>query len=273
MPLLRELHKRMGLVLAASPLLFAGCSQLHRQTPVHDSAGLLDSEPVSKVSKRQAADVEVALGRSLEASGNLAEAESTYRDALKKNPKRADAEERLAILADQRGATKEAAQHFARALKLDPKNPEILCDLGYSYYLQRRWSDAEDYLKRAISLQPRHARSHTNLGLVLARQGDKAGALAEFARAGCDAADAQANLGLVLAMEGHFEDAKQAYGAALAAKPALPAAQEGMRATMVAMAGGKPGQPTAIAGTAGSKGRLDPGLARTSAVSPAQPSR
>ncbi|MHC5544496.1 tetratricopeptide repeat protein, partial [Singulisphaera rosea] len=170
MPFLRELCKRMSLALAIAPLLFAGCSQLSHRTPEHDSAGLLDSGPVSKVSKRQAADVEIALGRSLEGSGNLEDAESTYRDALKKNPKRSDAEERLAILADQRGATKEASQHFARALKLDPKNPEILCDLGYSSYLQRRWSDAEDYLRKAIALQPRHARSHTNLGLVLARQ-------------------------------------------------------------------------------------------------------
>ncbi len=263
------------LVLALTATVETGCGHFRSQRREHESSSLLSSGPVAKITKRQAADVEIALGRSLEETGNLSEAEATYRNALKKNPKRADAEQRLAILADERGDLKEAAKHFEQALKLDPKNPDILCDQGYSFYLQRRWSEAEMVLRRALACEPRHARSHTNLGLVLARQGDREAALAEFARAGCDPSDAQSNLALVLAMEGRLDDARQTYTAALAAKPGSETAREGLRAANVALAGGSTmtGAESIAATTIPAPARtLDPAVTRTTVLLPPPPS-
>jgi len=225
----------VGLVLA-SLALSAGCRGGAGRRGEHASAGLLSSGRAGKVTRRQAADVEVALGRSLEEAGDREGAESAYRDALRKDPKRADAEGRLAVLADERGDRKAAAEHFDRALKLAPRDPEILCDRGYSLYLERRWAEAEACLRKALKESPRHARGHNNLGLVLARRGDRDAALAEFARAGCDRADAQANLALVLAMEGRLEDARELYTAAAAAKPGSESAREGLRAADAALA-------------------------------------
>ena len=85
-------------------------------------------------------------------------------------------------------------------MKLSPKYPDLLCDYGYSLYLQRRWAEAEGTLRKAVAEAPRHQRSHCNLGLVLAQTERKREALAEFQQEGCDASAAQANLGLVLAM-------------------------------------------------------------------------
>ncbi len=259
-----------GLVLAALAAS-AGCRGAGRRGE-HASAGLLDSGRSTKVTRRQAADVEIALGRTLQESGDLNGAEGAFRDALAKDPRRADAEAKLAILAEERGDRKQADEHFERALKLAPKDPDILCDRGYSLYLQRRWAEAEACLRKALKEDPRHARGHNNLGLLLARQGDREGALAEFARAGCDRADAQANLALITAMEGRLEEARELYAAASAAKPGSAPAREGLRAAEVALASrlAPPADPLAVAGAGGvaipPPRRPDPAVMRASAT-------
>jgi Tfp pilus assembly protein PilF len=254
-------HSRLLLTLLA-PLLAAvvGCAQTSGEHPRHASAQLLDSGTTTRVTRRQAADVQIAMARTLEESEQLAEAEAAYREALKRDPKRADAHHRLAVLCDRRADFKGSAKQYDEAARLDPKNPEILCDRGYSYYLQRRWADSEESLRQALKLSPRHARSHNNLGLVLGRQGKREEALVEFARAGCDRSDAQTNLGLVLALEGHFDDAAEAYQTALATKPKSPTAREGVLAATLAAKGGP------AASTVASSPSADPAVARASAT-------
>jgi Tfp pilus assembly protein PilF len=260
----REPVRWMILASISALGLVVGCSQATPRPKEHSSAALLDSGPQQKVTGRQAADIEVAMGRSLEEEGKLEEAESSYLSALKRDPKRADAEARLAILSDKKGDAAAADKHFARALKLKPKDPEILCDQGYSLYLRRRWADAEASLRKAIALNRSHARSHNNLGLVLARRGDNDAALREFALAGCDPSDARANLGLVLALEGRLEEAKKEYRLALAAKPKSPLALEGLKAATVALTGRADTRALAASGAGGSP-KSDPAVSRTSA--------
>jgi Tfp pilus assembly protein PilF len=243
----------------------SGCSQMatSNRPKQHASAQLLDSGTTSRVTRKQAADVQISMARTLEESDHLAEAEAGYREALKHDSKRADAHHRLAILCDRKADFKEAETHYADALRLDPKNPEILCDRAYGYYLQRRWADAETTLRQALAIEPRHPRSHNNLGLILARQGKQDAALTEFARAGCDPSDAQTNLGLVLALEGNFKESANAYGEALALKPKSPMAKEGVRAAQIA-AKGRPSASASSRAIAASP-RVDPSLTRTSA--------
>lgn len=244
--------------------ILAGCHQASPRHREHASASLLDTGPGTRVDARKAADVQIAVGRSQEAERHFAEAEAAYLAALAKDPKRADAEVRLAILADRAGDDAKADRHLARALKLAPRDPEILCDRGYSLYLRRRWADAESSLKQALAVDPSHARSHSNLALVLARRGDVEPALAEFARAGCDPSDARANLGLVLAMEGRLDESKQQYALALAAKPGSAVAKEGLKASTVALAdAGRKRDLGAVAATARP---ADPAIRRASAA-------
>jgi Tfp pilus assembly protein PilF len=233
------MSRRHAPLVVALIVLLAGCSHTGRKVPAHTSSGLLETGRASKVTHKQAADMQVTMGRSLEESGNPTEAEAAYRKAIESDPKRADAHARLAVLVGMAGKFDESSKQFTQAVKLEPKNPDLLCDQGYGFYLQRRWSESEACFRRAIELEPAHLRSHTNLGLVLARQGEDEAALAEFRRAGCDAADAQANLGLVLAMEGHMPEAQKAYAAAMAAKPKSPAAHDGLNAVIAARTGAR----------------------------------
>lgn len=250
--------RRLMAFLIPAALLCSGCHGGPGRRGEHPSARLLNTGPGAKVSRRQAADVEIAMGRTMEDSGDVAGAEAAYTRALEKDPRRADAEARLAVLAHGRGDAAASDEHFEKALKLAPDDPEILCDRGYSLYLRRSWADAEAHLRKSLARDPRNARAHNNLGLALARQGDREGALAEFARAGLDRGDAQANLALATAMEGRVDEARELYAAAVAAKPDSPAAREGLRAAGVALA--SRGAPAPA--------RLDPALARASAGSP-----
>jgi len=257
-----RLDRRIGWAGVATLGLLGGCQDLNPRPKEHASSTFLDSGPQVRLSKRQMADVQVSMGRTAEEQGQFDQARSAYLSALERDPKRADAELRLAILDDRKGDEAGTERHFARALSLRPKDPEILCDQGYSRYLRRRWGDAEFSLKQALKIDPSHARSHTNLGLVLARQGDDSGALAEFARAGLDPADARSNLGLILALEGRFEESKREYALALAAKPTSNRAKEGLAAATVAL--NAKSDLRSIAANGQAKPGVDPALVRTS---------
>ena len=256
----------IAMALSSGAALVAGCTQAARRPEPHASTALLNSGATAKVTSRQAADVQFSLGRSLEDAEDPAGAEAAYRKAIANDPKRADAHARLAVVLCQKGAFDAAMKEFDAALKRDPKSPNILCDRGYGFYLQRRWSEAETSLHQAIALDARHARSHNNLGLVFARQGEGDRAVAEFVRAGCDLSDAKANLGLILAMEDRLPEAERAYAESLAAKPGSATAREGIRVLAQARSG---------AGliAKGSTPRSDGEITRASADLPALPPR
>jgi Tfp pilus assembly protein PilF len=181
------------------------------------------------VSKAQQADVQIALGRMLEGEGQVGPAVRAYTLALQKDPGRADACARLAVLHDRQGKFEESARWYERALTLRPDDPDVLADRGYSRYLQQRWQEAEEDLRRALRLKPDHRRAHNNLGLVLARLGRSDEALASFRRAGCDEAEARANLAYALTLERHLDEAVEQYEVALGHDPSCAVAAKGLK--------------------------------------------
>jgi tetratricopeptide (TPR) repeat protein len=255
-------RRRIVWVGIAALGLLGGCQDLGFKPKEHASKLLLDSGPAPRLSRKQEADLHVSFGRTSEQQGKLEEARTAYIAAIRKDPKRVDAEHRLAILDDRKGDHQNADLHFARAIKLKPRDPELLCDRGYSLYLRRQWADAEDNLKKALEIDPSHLRSHANLALTLARWGDAPDALVEFRRAGCDDSDARANLALILALEGHLEESKVEYALALAAKPGSARAKEGLKAATVALNGQQ--TPKTIAADGQPTPAADPALVRTS---------
>ena len=201
----------------------AGCQ--HVESP--GGRALLFGDLGQRISARQAADVQVALGRSLEKRGQPDPAMAAYAEALRRDPKRTEAYWRLAVLHDRQANFKTSAEMFRKALQTSPGNPEIYADMGYSLYLQRRWAEAEMNLRQALALKPDNARAHNNLGLVLAHSDRPEEALAEFRKTGSEA-DARVNLALALCMEGQWDEARAHYQAALAANPQSASARKGL---------------------------------------------
>jgi len=175
------------------------------------------------------ADVKFALGRSLERGGELGPAAEAYREVLLKDPSRADACWRLAVLCDREAKFRESQDWYRKALAGMPGNAEIYCDVGYSLYLQQRWEEAEMNLRQALALAPDHARAHNNLGLVLAHIGKTDEALVEFRRAGCGEADGHVNLAYVLLLNKSWKEARRHYELALAADGSSAPARTGLR--------------------------------------------
>jgi Flp pilus assembly protein TadD len=221
--------RRLGMlatVLAVAGL--TGC--LHFDAPFKPAAEVADSNTQgSPLKTRQVADVEVAMGRSFEKQGDIAQAIAAYEKALQRDPSRPDACLRLAILRDQQGKFKEAFPLYQKALAVSPGNPDVFCDMGYSLYLQHRFAEAEINLRQAVALAPEHARAHNNLGLVFAHMGRYEEALVEFRRAGCSEADAQINLAFALTLEKDWQAARERYQIALAIDASSSAARKGLR--------------------------------------------
>jgi Tfp pilus assembly protein PilF len=185
----RRVGCRSGAAVTALGLtLLAGCLQGNpRPIPPSPLAGAGEPSPALQAS--QVADVQVAMGRALEKRGAAEQALGVYREALKQDPRRADACARVAVLCDQQGKFKESEEMYRKALAAQPDNADLLCNRGYSLYLQRRWGEAEEALRRALALAPGHRRAHNNLGLVLAQLGRPDDALASFLSAGCTEAE------------------------------------------------------------------------------------
>ena len=219
----------MGTVLAASLLIVAGCRTAATTSRPEVDASLQEGKSrTSAVSPKQAADVQVAFGRTLERQGQDDAAMRAYQDAVKQDPSRADALARLGVLYDKRAKFADSAGYYDKALEARPGDPDIFCDKGYSLYLQRKFNDAETALRQAIALRPEFPRAHNNLGLVLGHQGRRSEALAEFCKAGCNVTDAHLNLAFVMALDGRWDEARQQYSLVLAANPKSDAARQGL---------------------------------------------
>jgi Tfp pilus assembly protein PilF len=210
---MRLAFSRLTLTALVGLSCLPGCQH---SGPVTQAPSLVQhNERPTKLNEVQVADVQIAQARTLENQGDQAQAGQVYQEALKHDPKRADACLRLAILADQQGKFKESHELFQKALVGMPGNPDIYCDMGYSLYLQERWPEAEMNLRQAIQLAPDNAKAHNNLGLVLAHLGRGDEALVEFRRAGCTEADSDLNLAYVLTLDKHWSEARDRYKHAL----------------------------------------------------------
>jgi Flp pilus assembly protein TadD len=203
-------------------------------------ASAASSEPLSF---QQKADMQIVFANGMERQGRLEEARDMYLKAMESDPTRVDAYHRLALIHDQLGEPQTAATYYQQSLELAPENPEILCDHGYSCYLQQRWQEAEASLRQAITLSPELRRAHNNLGLVLARTGRDQEALEAFARAGCDRAQANANLAHAMMLSDRWNEAEVHFQRALETDPDLSTAREGLAGLQSLLARQEPAGP------------------------------
>jgi Flp pilus assembly protein TadD len=105
-----------------------------------------------------------------------------FRSALEKNPEDSRARLFLGRIALALGDDAGAEREFAAAVAVAKPDPLACFHQGLFYFQGRRLDDAERSFARAVELDPLFAGAHLNLGLVLQRKGDKAGAQKHLAR-------------------------------------------------------------------------------------------
>jgi len=150
------------------------------------------------------------------------DAETIWRDTLRRNPDAFIASDNLGALLLARGELGSATTLFENALRAKPDHAEGLDNLGLVRQRQGRLDEAASYFRDALRCDPHFPNAHNNLGTLLAQQGRTAEALEHFdqaARLRPSFAKAQQNRGIVLERLGRTSEAVDAYREALRFDP------------------------------------------------------
>ena len=186
------------------------------QSDLGDKKSAIDSFRKSVALDPEFADSRNSLGSVLLETGQVQEAEAQFRDALRIRPTLPTAHASLAYLLTTRGNLPEAIWHFERAgdgasnqfnyaitlarmnriaearthltqsLQADANQPLAHEFLGGLLEAEGKIPEAVSHYQEAIRLRPDFGKAHLDLGAVLARKGDRAGAAAEFRAAQSD---------------------------------------------------------------------------------------
>ena len=171
----------------------------------------------------------------LHQQGRFAQAESLYRDVLRKAPDQFDALHLLGVLEAQKGRHEAAAGLIRKALAVNSRSPEAYSNLGHALRALDRPAEALSNYDRALALKPAFPEALNGRGNALHNLGKSDEALASFERALAlkpDYAEAFNNRGHALFAKGRFEDALANHEHALAIKPDLADALLGAGLTL-----------------------------------------
>ena len=166
----------------------------------------------------------------LHQQGQLAQAETLYRDVLNMQPDNPDALHFLGVLESQRGRREAGLSLIDRAVKVNPRNPSAFYNRAGILRDMARLEEALESYDRALALKADHHAALNNRGAVLHDLKRYTEAVASFDRVIAvkpDHIDAHANRGTTFVMLERFEEALQSFDRALALGPAGAAAHFG----------------------------------------------
>ncbi|HEY4261777.1 MAG TPA: tetratricopeptide repeat protein [Schlesneria sp.] len=167
------------------------------------------------------------LGNALLATGQMKEAEQSYRRALDRKCDFPLARFNLSSLLAQTGQIDEAIAGYEDAIRLKPDFVEAHYNLALIFQGHRRWDTASSMYQRTLQLRPNHAEAWNNLGLVLKELGDIPEAIECHQRAiqfRPDYAEAYNNQGVACREQREVNRALECYTQALQLKPDYAAA-------------------------------------------------
>jgi Tfp pilus assembly protein PilF len=162
------------------------------------------------------------LGNGLGAQQQLSEAVTAYRQAIKLDPKYAEAYINLGVTLAALHQLPEAIAAYCQGIQLDPKRPKAHNNLGLALSAQERLPEAFAAFRQAIALDPNWAMAHHNLGVALCLQHQLSEAVAASRRAiqlDPKLDRAHANLGWALKQQGHFAEAIKSIQTSLDLQP------------------------------------------------------
>ncbi len=162
-------------------------------------------------------------GRAFHRAGDLAQAETLYRDVLRQHPDHADALHLMGVMAIQTGRFAAAIDWIIRAIAGRPNFPEALNNLGNAYKALNRPDQAAEAFGQALALRPDFPEALNNRGVclqALSRNEEAADALERAIALRPDYPEARINHALALERLGRLAEAAESYGAAIALLPA-----------------------------------------------------
>jgi tetratricopeptide (TPR) repeat protein len=154
--------------------------------------------------------------------GQLQEAISHYRAALRVKPDSAVTQNNLGAALQANGDPGAAITHYSKAVALNPGYANARYNLGNALLSAGKVDEAIIHLRESLRLRPDDAGALNSLGSALATQGKVNEAIAAFAesvRLNPANTDAHINLGFVLASQEKIDEAIAHYEQALRLKP------------------------------------------------------
>lgn len=206
-------------------------------------------------------ETKYSMARLHERNSNVRQAEELLLELHNKYPKKPEYAHRLANVYARTDNFVEAEKYYAIAQKLSPNNVDIYTDRGYAALLEGDYSKAERLLKEALDRKPNDTRAANNMGMVLAFQGHSDEALRYFRRSTSEA-EALCNLAYVHVQRGEGDQAMRRYNQALSIDPSLKVAANGL--TQLADARQRVESAQQVAG----RNQAAPLPARTAAAAP-----
>lgn len=103
-------------------------------------------------------------------AGQLAVAETIYRQILEVEPQQADAIHLLGVIAHQKGDHVAAVSWMSKAIEISPLRAAIYSNLSLAYHALGRFQEAEASARRATDLEVNNAAGWCNLGLAILAQ-------------------------------------------------------------------------------------------------------
>ncbi|HVX10533.1 MAG TPA: tetratricopeptide repeat protein [Pirellulales bacterium] len=175
----------------------------------------------------------LAAARHWQQAGELARAETAYRQLLTIDPANAELWYLLGTVCQPQGKAADALAAYQKSVSLKPGFAQAQNSLGIALAQQGRPREAEECFAAAVRAQPDFAHAHNNLGNALKEQGRRQEALAGYEQAvrlKADFAEAYNNLGNLQRELGQLDDAAANCRAALRLKPDMPDAHNNLGA-------------------------------------------
>ena len=125
----------------------------------------------------------LALANQLFGDGNLASAESMFRQLTRSHPNEATPYYKLGIILDRQGRVDEAVSQYRRAIEINSKHALARNSLGVALARQGNLNDAISEWQEALKINPDYADALTNLGIALLQQNKEAEAIDNLKKA------------------------------------------------------------------------------------------
>jgi tetratricopeptide (TPR) repeat protein len=199
-----------------------GVEGLVKEALVQHEASLPKDKPVADA---------LAQGRQRLNEGKYDEAKAIYQHVLSKDPNNAEALSHLGIVAACTGQPMVGLKMMSQAVSLQPREPLYHSNLGEMLRMMGRFQEAEGAFRGALQLSPRDTVLMSTLGLTIAQQGrtEEGLQICRAALAVAPSAGVHYRVGLILAQQKQFKEARAAYDAALAADPSYIHARDAIR--------------------------------------------